>query len=361
MSVFNSQLRDYSRQPMFFGEPLGVARYDQVKYPIFEKLTRTQNSFFWTPEEINLSKDFADFKDLSATERHIFIKNISYQILLDSVQERSPVLAFLPWVSCPELEPCILAWSYFEAIHARSYQYILQNVFHNPTEVFDSITTDTAIMQRADAVTRYYDDFICYGQKYQTGLVTDLTELKKRFYLALISVYALEALRFYVSFACSFAFGQLGKMTGNARIIKLIARDEAQHMAITMNIIRNYQKKNDDPEMTEIAESLQSEVLNIFEEVIEQERAWARYLFRDGSIIGLNEALLVNYVEHIAGRRMRSLGIKNSYERVANPFTWINQWLEGQNTQTAPQEAEILDYRIGNFDSNVKDNELIDL
>jgi ribonucleoside-diphosphate reductase beta chain len=361
MTVFNKNQVDTARQPMFFGEPLGVARYDQIKYPIFEKLTRTQNSFFWAPEEINLSKDFADFKELSATERHIFIKNISYQILLDSVQERSPVLAFLPWVSSPELEPCILTWSYFEAIHARSYQYILQNVFHNPSEIFDSIITDTAIMQRAESVTRYYDDFIDFGRRYQTGLETDQSQLKRKFYLALVSVYALEALRFYVSFACSFAFGQLGKMTGNARIIKLIARDEAQHMAITMNIIRNYQRKNDDPEMTEIAAGLESEVLEIFEEVLEQERAWARYLFRDGSIIGLNEPLLISYIEHIAGRRMRSLGIRNNYEKVANPFTWINQWLEGQNTQTAPQEAEILDYRIGNFDSNVNDSELLDL
>ena len=361
MSVFNSKNVNASEQPMFFGEPLGVARYDQVKYPIFEKLTRTQNSFFWAPEEINLSKDFADFKDLSAAERHIFIKNIGYQILLDSVQERSPVLAFLPWISCPELEPCILAWSYFESIHARSYQYILQNVFHNPTEIFDSITQDPAIMLRAASVTKYYDDFIDYSRRYQTGLVSDRRELKRQFYLALISVYALEALRFYVSFACSFAFGQLGKMTGNARIIKLIARDEAQHMAISMNIIRNYQKKNDDPEMTEIAQSLEKEIVEIFEEVIAQERAWAGYLFRDGSIIGLNEALLISYIEHIAGRRMRSLGIKNNYEKITNPFTWINQWLEGQNTQTAPQEAEILDYRIGNFDSNVKDDELLDL
>jgi ribonucleotide reductase beta subunit family protein with ferritin-like domain len=361
MTVFNTTAVDYNRQPMFFGEKLGVSRYDQIKYPIFEKLTRTQNSFFWAPEEINLSKDFADFKDLSAAERHIFIKNISYQILLDSVQERSPVLAFLPWVSSPELEPCILTWSYFEAIHARSYQYILQNVFNNPTEIFDAITADKAIMQRASAVTRYYDDFIGYSTRYQAGLETDRRELKRKFYLALISVYALEALRFYVSFACSFAFGQLGKMTGNARIIKLIARDEAQHMAITLNIIRNYQKKTDDPEMTDIAAELESQVLEIFEEVLEQERSWAGYLFRDGSIIGLNEALLINYIEHIAGRRMRSLGIRNSYEKVANPFTWINQWLEGQNTQTAPQEAEILDYRIGNFDSNVNDSELLDL
>jgi ribonucleoside-diphosphate reductase beta chain len=360
MTVFNSQKVDPSQQYMFFGPRLGSARYDAMRYPIFDKLTRTQNSFFWQPEEISLTKDHADFKDLTAAERHIFTKNISYQILLDSVQERSPVLAFLPWVSSPELEPCILTWSYFEAIHARSYQYILQNVFNDPSSVFDSITEDQEIMGRAAAVTKYYDDFIAYSTRYQNGQ-GDLTTLKEKFYLALVSVYALEAIRFYVSFACSFSFAQLGKMTGNGRIIKLIARDESQHMGITMNIIRNYQRGKDDPEMTEIAARLEPQVSEIFEEVIEQERQWARYLFRDGSIIGLNEAMLCQYVEHIAGKRLKSIGVKNRYEKTMNPFSWISQWLEGDTTQVAPQEAEIVDYRIGSIDSNVNEEELITL
>lgn len=360
MTVFNKQPVDPSAQYMFFGPRLGSARYDTMRYPIFDKLTRTQNSFFWQPEEINLTKDHADFKDLTAAERHIFIKNISYQILLDSVQERSPVLAFLPWVSSPELEPCILTWSYFEAIHARSYQYILQNIFTDPTQVFDSITADKEIMARADSVTRYYDNFIACGNDYRNGRGT-LTGLKEQFYLALASVYALESIRFYVSFACSFAFAQLGKMTGNGRIIKLIARDESQHMGITMNIIRNYQRGKDDPEMTAIAQRMEPMVAEIFESAVDQERHWAKYLFRDGSIIGLNEELLCQYIEHIAGKRMKAIGIKNRYEKTANPFTWMNQWLEGESTQVAPQEAEIVDYRIGNFDSNVNDEELIAL
>jgi len=360
MTVFNSNPIDVANQYMFFGEQLGSARYDKIKNPIFEKLTRTQNSFFWQPEEINLTKDAADFKDLTTAEKHIFTKNISYQILLDSVQERSPLLAFLPWVSSPELEPCIITWAYFEAIHARSYQYILQNIFNDPTQVFDGIVTDKEIIRRAEAVTRYYDDFIQYSDICRVG-EGNLNLLKEKFFLALVSVYALESIRFYVSFACSFAFAQLGKMTGNGRIIKLIARDESQHMGITMNIIRNYQRDKDDPEMTEIAQKLEPMIVEIFEEAIEQERQWAKYLFKDGPILGLNEEMLKLYIEHIAGKRMRALGIKNRYEKTANPFTWINQWLEGETTQVAPQEAEIVDYRIGNFDSNINDEELISL
>jgi ribonucleoside-diphosphate reductase beta chain len=360
MTVFNSKAVDPNSQYMFFGEKLGSARYDKIKNPIFEKLTRTQNSFFWQPEEINLTKDHADFKDLTQAERHIFTKNISYQILLDSVQERSPLLAFLPWVSSPELEPCIITWSYFEAIHARSYQYILQNIFNDPTQVFDSIAEDHEIMRRAEAVTRYYDDFIRYSEQYRVG-EGHLSLLKEKFFLALVSVYALEAIRFYVSFACSFAFAQLGKMTGNGRIIKLIARDESQHMGITMNIIRNYQRGKDDPEMTEIAQRLEPMIAEIFEEAVEQERQWAKYLFKDGPILGLNEEMLKSYIEHIAGKRMKAIGIKNRYEKTASPFTWMNQWLEGESTQVAPQEAEIVDYRIGNFDSNVNDEELLEL
>ena len=257
-TVLNLNLFDVKDQPMFFGEEAGIARFDKMKYPIFDKIKRTMKSFYWDPEEINLTKDDADFKMMQEHERHIFTKNIAYQVLLDSVQERAPLVALIPWISLPELEGCVIWWAAFENIHAQSYQWILQNLYNDPSEVFDSILQDSNIVQRAAAIVRYYDDFIGYATLYKAlgegyhevstahegnsidEKTYDLTkrELKKKLLLALVSIYALESIRFYVSFACSFAFGQQGKMVGNADIIKLIAKDESQHVGIPLNIDR---------------------------------------------------------------------------------------------------------------------------
>lgn len=362
MTVFNSKKFDTSKQPMFFGETAGIARFDVERYPVFSKTTKTMKSFFWNPEEINLSKDQVDFKNLAPHEKHIFTKNISYQILLDSVQQRAPITALLPWVSLPELEAAIIWWSAFEQIHSQSYQWILQNTFPDPTVVFDEIVDDENIVNRANAIIRYYDNFTQLSDKYRAvaGSV-ELYDLKRALYLAMISVYALEGIRFYVSFACSFAFGQQGKMKGNADIIRLIAKDEAQHLGITTNIIRNWQRKESDPDFTKIAEECEDEVYKILDEVVEQERAWVKYLFKDGSIVGLNEALLVQYLEHVANKRLRTLGLKPRYDGTANPFGWIGSWLDAEDAQVAPQEQDVTSYLVNILDTAVNEDNLIDI
>lgn len=376
-TVFNLNRFSTYDQPMFFGESLNVTRYDQVKYPLFEKSTVTQKSFFWNPEEINLSKDSADFKGLADHEKHIFLKNIAYQTLLDSVQERAPLIALLPSISLPELEGTVITWSFFEHIHAKSYQWILQNLFSSGevTKVFDDIMEDKNIMDRAAAIIKYYDDFIQYDSLFRVlgpgthevntnGVIhkyeLDMYTRKKKLYLALAAVYALESIRFYVSFACSFAFGQRGKMTGNADIIKLIAKDENQHVAITLNIFRNWQRKEGDEDFLKIAKDCEAEFLAIFDEVVSQEKDWAKYLFSGGSIIGLNENLLCQYLEFIANKRLKSLGFKKRYENDVNPFTWINKWFDSDDEQVAPQEKEIVSYLIGNMEMTITEDKLID-
>jgi ribonucleoside-diphosphate reductase beta chain len=381
-TVFNINQTDLTKQPMFFGDKQNIARYDLEKYSVFSKATKTMKSFFWNPEEINLQKDAADFKALYPHEKHIFIKNIAYQTLLDSVQERAPLMAFLPWVSLPELEATIIWWSAFEQIHAQSYQWILQNIFPDPAAVFDTIMLDENIMSRADAIIRYYDDFIQYSEQYRVlgegehqikrqiidengvsykeeTIKLELFELKRKLYLAMFSVFALEAIRFYVSFACSFAFGQQGKMKGNADIIRLIAKDEAQHMGISVNILRNLTKREGD-DFAKIAEQEQEHVLQIFDTVVEQEKQWAKYLFKDGSILGLNEALLVQFLEYIANKRLKALGFKQRYECTTNPFKWISAWLSAEDSQSAPQEKEVTDYLINVLDTNVNEQNLLD-
>lgn len=364
-STFSKTKNDALKEPMFFGQPVNVARYDQQKYEVFEKLIEKQISFFWRPEEIDISKDRRDFANLPEHEKHIFISNLKYQTLLDSIQGRSPNVALLPLVSIPELETWIETWSFFETIHSRSYTHIIRNIVTDPSVVFDDIVDNEQILRRAEDIATYYDDLIEYSQYYNLfgegthtingkTITVTLRELKKKLYLCLMCVNVLEAIRFYVSFACSFSFAERELMEGNAKIIKLIARDEALHLTSTQHMLNIMKSGVDDPEMAEIAAELEEESFEIFRKAAEQEKEWAAYLFKDGSTIGLNKEILCQYVEYITNLRMLSVGLKPCFENAtANPIPWINAWLSSDAVQVAPQEVEISSYVIGQIDAKV--------
>ena len=371
-STFNRKQFDSMKEPMFFGENVNVARYDQQKHPIFEKLIEKQLSFFWRPEEVDLSGDRKDFQRLEEHEQHIFLSNLKYQTLLDSVQGRSPNVALLPIVSLPELETWIETWSFSETIHSRSYTHIIRNIVNDPTKIFDDITVNEEITKRADSVSVYYDRLIEMVSLYNTlGLGThhipgkgnveiSMPTLKKALYITVASVNVLEAIRFYVSFACSFAFAERTLMEGNAKIIKLIARDEALHLTGTQHILNLMASGKDDPEMATIAAECQEEVRNIFIEAAEQEKEWATYLFKDGSMIGLNPQILGQYVEYITNVRMQAVGLETYFATKHNPIPWINAWLVSDNVQVAPQEAEISSYLVGQTDNSLDDSDFDD-
>ena len=367
MTVFNTDIVDSTKQKMFFGPPLGVQRYDKFKYPIFDKLTQTQLGFFWRPEEVSLQKDRADYQQLNAAQKHIFTSNLKYQILLDSVQGRAPGMAFAPYCSLPELEGCMNIWQTMEMIHSRSYTHIIKNVYSDPSEVFDTILDDEKILARAQSVTKAYDDFINFAQEWgnsnqwrkdsQGSPSVEWTrkELKRSLYRAVANVYILEGIRFYVSFACSFAFGELKLLEGSAKIISLIARDESQHMAVTNNILNKWEE-GDDPDMIDIIKEEEGYVYDMFRQCVEEEKEWAEYLFKDGSIIGLNDKLLQNYVEWIANRRLKSIGLKPIFDVPLsnNPLPWTAHWLSSRGLQVAPQETEVESYMIGSIKQDVK-------
>ena len=366
MTVFNKSKVDTKNQPMFFGQPLGVQRYDEYKYPVFDKLTQQQLGYFWRPEEVSLQKDRSDYQTLSDQQKHIFTSNLKYQIMLDSVQGRGPGMAFIPYCSLPELEACMTVWEFMEMIHSRSYTYIIKNVYSNPGDVFDTILDDPNVMSRAASVTESYDDFIEHAHQYDGSTMWDLArdgnitgqyerrELKRKLYRAVANVNILEGIRFYVSFACSFAFGENKLMEGSAKILSLIARDESQHLVITQNILKNW-SKGDDKEMMEIAKEEQSYVTEMFKRTVDEEKSWANYLFKDGSMIGLNDRLLYNYVEWIANRRMKAIGLAPLYDIPAknNPLPWTEHWLNSKGQQNAPQETEIESYVVGGIKQDV--------
>ena len=367
MTVFNTEEVNTKKQPMFFGKPLDVQRYDSYKYPTFDRLTTQQLGYFWRPEEVSLQKDRGDFQSLRPEQKHIFTSNLKYQTMLDSVQGRGPGMAFIPYCSLPELEACMEVWGFMEMIHSRSYTYIVKNVYSDPAEVFDTILRDEKILERASSVTKAYDEFINQAQEWGQGnfwkpdakgspsAIWSLKDLKRSLYRAVANVNILEGIRFYVSFACSFAFGELKLMEGSAKIISLIARDENQHLVLTQNILKNW-REGDDPDMVEIMKEEEEWTYKMFDRCVNEEKAWAEYLFKDESMIGLNDRLLHQYVEWIANKRMKAIGLNPVYDISAknNPLPWTQHWISSKGLQVAPQETEVESYVVGGIKQDVK-------
>jgi len=363
-TTFNQTPNNALLEPMFLGNTVNVSRYDQQRYMAFEKLIEKQLSFFWRPEEVDVSKDRADWQGLTESEKHIFISNLKYQTLLDSMAARSVNAVLLPLVSLPEVETWVETWAFSETIHSRSYTHILRNLFTEPGEVFDDIIVNPAILKRASSIAKYFDEVILTTQLLQSQgegtyevegktIEVNTRKLKERLYLAVCSVNALEAIRFYVSFACSFAFAERELLEGNAKIIKLIARDEALHLTGTQHILNLWKDGKDDPEMKIVSEEMRDAGLQVFLDVVDQEKEWADYLFKDGSMIGLNAEILKQYIEYISNSRLSALGFDAPFDIKSNPLPWMNAYLVSDNVQVAPQETEISSYLVGQVDSSI--------
>lgn len=354
MSVFDVNNREnHLKQKAFFGPTVTIARYDTQKYPFLDKLIEKQLGFFWKPEEIDLTRDKDDFRKLSVHEQHIFTSNLKRQILLDSVQGRAPSLAFLPIASLPELETWIQTWSANETIHSRSYTHIIRNVYPDPSKVFDEIMDISQIVDCANDISENYDDLIKLNNFYSNKEHPEhmVYEHKKALWLALMSVNILEGIRFYVSFACSWAFAELKKMEGNAKIIKLICRDENLHLAGTQQLLKILPQ--DDSAFQKIKEETKDQCIKMFNDAVDQEKKWATFLFKNGSMIGLNEVLLCDYIEWIGHRRMTAVGLPCSYKTKTNPLPWTQKWIAGNEVQQAPQETEISQYVIGGIKQDI--------
>ena len=355
MTILKKNKQSHLKKKMFLDEGVDIQRFDILKYPAIDKITEKQLGFFWRPEEVDVSKDKKDFDNLTAHEQHIFTSNLKRQILLDSVQGGAPNLAFLPIASLPEVENWIETWSFFETIHSRSYTHIIRNVYPDPSVVFDRMLDVKEILECGNDIAMYYDELIA-----NNNLATNRMDHKRSLWMCMLSANALEGIRFYVSFACSWAFAELKKMEGNAKIIKFIARDENVHLAATTTIIKNMLKE--DKDFVKIQKQTEKQSTNLFVKVIEQEKEWAKFLFKDGSMIGLNEQILCDYIEWVGCKRMRALGITCPYSvPKLNPLPWTEKWIGGGNVQVAPQETEITSYITGGVKQDVDQKELSNL
>jgi ribonucleoside-diphosphate reductase beta chain len=333
-TVLNTMVVDTTKQPLFLGEPLSLQRYDKCKYEQFLDLFKKQLGFIWRPEEISISKDRGDFKQLSDYEKFIFTSNLKFQTLLDSVIARG-IPCVTQYVSCPELEACMNIWAAFETLHSYSYTYIIQNVFSNPSEIMDSVLADPEILKRAESVKTSYDLLNTkFGKE---------ADLRKQIYMTLININVLEGLRFYVSFACALAFKQNQKMCGNAAIIELIRRDEGVHLAITQNILKILRENKEEGFMGTV-KKCEDEAIETFIRAAAEEKEWASYLFGDRGLIGLNEKILHQYIEYLTDNRLVGVGLPAHFG-TKNPISWLD--METKNRQPMPQEIEVTSYKIG--------------
>ena len=333
-----------SSDKLFFGDAgHGISRYDVVKYPILDKIDDKMESFFWRPTEIDMSQERKDFQRMTDAERFVFTSNLRRQILLDSVQGRAPALVFLPWVTDSSLENCINTWNFMEKIHSKSYTHIIRAIYPDPAEVFEGIPGITEIVECATSVTQAYDNMINNPSK-------------ENLYLALIAANALEALRFYVSFACTFSFAERGLVEGSAKTIKLIQRDEAQHLALVQTILKLLPR--DDTDFIQIAGDLNGQARQIFDEAAEQERQWAKFLFTQGSIMGLNQKILEQYVDYLLVKRKHAAGLTSTQKsRLDHPIPWIEKWFGNSNIQVAPQEVEVASYLTSSLENDIDSEE----
>ncbi|QVW29376.1 aerobic NDP reductase, small subunit [Escherichia phage vB_EcoM_SQ17] len=380
-TVFNTQQVDVLNEPMFFGSGLGIARYDIQRHKVFEDLTEKQLSFFWRPEEVNLMLDSAQFNKLPQFQQDIFTNNLKYQSLLDSIQGRAPSAVLMALISDPSLDTWVATWTFSETIHSRSYTHIMRNLYTDPSKVFDEIVLDEAIMKRAESIGKYYDDVLVKTRNWENAkedyecsigscqqndiemyeeiMFNAKRDLMKSLYLCLHVINALEAIRFYVSFACTFNFHKnMEIMEGNAKIMKFIARDEQLHLKGTQYIIRQLQSGTDGDEWVQIAKECEQEAVDIFMEVNRQEKEWAAHLFKDGTCPGINTQSMCAFVDYLTVSRMKQCGLPCPITDAPtkHPYPWIREYLNSDLVQAAPQEVEISSYLVAQIDNDVDQN-----
>jgi len=340
---------DYLQRKMFLDPagPVTIQRFEEVKYPKIQSFETTARGFFWVPEEVSLTKDSQDFKDASDAVKHIFTANLLRQTALDSIQGRGPTQVFTPVVSLPELEALCLNWGFFETnIHSRSYSHIIRNIYNVPKEVFNSIHDTNEIISMASNIGEYYDKLHVLNCETELGNKVDEYEHVKAIWLALNASYALEALRFMVSFATSLAMVENKIFIGNGNIISLILQDELLHKGWTAYLINQVVK--DDERFARAKEECEEEVYQMYSDVINEEKAWADYLFSKGPVIGLNADILKDFVDYTAKESLKEIGLK--YKEQApktTPIPWFNKHSDTSKKQTALQENESTNYVIG--------------
>jgi ribonucleoside-diphosphate reductase beta chain len=350
---------NYSKRQMFLdlAGPVTIQRYDEFAYPFIRKFTQTQKGFFWVPEEITLVKDKIDFKEANEAVRHIFTSNLLRQTALDSIQGRAPEQVFKPVCSVPELEALVQWWSAFEQIHSEAYSHIIRNIYNVPSDEFNRIHDTQEIIGMAANIGKHYDNLHLLNCRKELNVETvGEQEHIDAIWMALNASYALEAIRFMVSFATSLGMVENKIFIGNGNEIALILQDELLHTDWTAQIINRVVK--DDPRFAVAKERNKEAVFDMYLGVIEEEKAWAKYLFKKGTVLGMNEAIMRSHVDYTAQLRLKEIGLKYDANIKSPPLPWFNKHMNTSKKQTALQENESVSYVLGSMTNTINYEEL---
>jgi ribonucleoside-diphosphate reductase beta chain len=372
VSLYNTNLIDFTKEKLFFGAGKNSQRFDVLKYPFLDKSNDTQQGFDWKHDEIPLGKDSKDYKTAASTPQK-WVIDVTFQklIFLDSVQGRGPVLIFGQIATLPELENVINVWQYFEGNkHSRTYTEILRSLYTEPDKMFDSAFEIEELQSIAKKIASVYEktyqSVIEYVYKTQRNIEftkEDLHELKKDIIRCLFEINALEGVRFYSSFAAIWAMEKSeGLFPGCSENLQFICRDENEHLALTQNLLK-YLRKNEDEEFIEAYEEIKEELEKRYYEIYFEELDWINFLFKEGSYIGMNDEILKNYLNYLIIRRMKSLGINPTKEKlggryvIKNPLPWVDRYINMDKNEKLPQEEKILNYITGGIDQDVTEKE----
>jgi len=361
-NLYENHEVDTTTQPLFFGCARNTQRFDKVKYEFLDKLNVRMQSFFWRPEEISMKRDIVDFNErCSEAEKFIVTTQLQKLVMLDSLQGRGPILTFGQLTTNPEFENCILTWEFFEgAIHSRSYSYNIEQVYADPSEVFDKAWENKLLIKHADTITReynkLYDMVLDYLKLKKENKLTDdfMHDLKKQIILAMTSVNILEGIRFYPGFAAVWGITEFtGRLPGTSLVLQLIARDENQHMALTQWIL-NKLRKDESEGFTEAFKEVTPQIYDMYWTACEEECEWIDLLYSKGSVLGMNATIGKQYIKYLTNQRLKAIGLRPIYPEITrNPIPWVEKWLEFSKIEGALQEEEAIDYKVGAIKRNL--------
>ncbi len=380
MSVLFNKSRQYTngetpKYPLFLGQGMSLHDMVDTTFPEIENLALTQRAQYWIETETDLSSDQMQWPTLPVNIQDIAVLNLAWQSHGDSIAGRAPIMAIMPFVTNPELEELINQWQYFEQIHSRTYQHIIRSIFPDPERIRNKVANLEQSMDRLEAITREFDKLsqlaalhtlielnsithyeACIISNSDIDMDDDAEEIfkyacKKQLVKAFASLYALESIQFFASFACTFKLADEKVMSGTADLLKLIAKDEALHTRFTMEILNTLKR---DEEFAPIFDELVPFFEEVMYEIVGAEYKWADYLFSEGrKMVGLNAVLMKEYVDYLATGAFAAVGMKYNKPMSEHPLPWVEFYLNPSMVQVAPQERDNGNYRVGQIDGDM--------
>ena len=330
--IYNPDSKEsLNERKVFGGNPDGMINFTRMKYLWALNLWDTMEANTWFPKETNMTADAKDYKLLSEPEKRMYDLVLSQLIFMDSLQTNNLMDNINPYITAPEINACLSRQSYEEANHSKSYAVMVESISENTDEIYDMWRTDTKLLEKNKYIALVY-------QELSTGELTD-----EKILLALFANQILEGIYFYAGFAALYALGKSGKMLGTSQMIRFIQRDEVTHLLLFQNMINSVRKER--PEL--FTKELEEKVRTMFRRAVELESGWGKYITQ-GQILGFTDAIITQYIQYLADRRLEAVGYKPEYN-VKHPIPWVDGYASFNDQRTNFFEGNVVNYSKGSI------------